>query len=51
MQGCCLIRERIYLFTDIEQRFVELLVDTSENVKVEDKETTDPSILISLVNF
>lgn len=40
-----------YLFTDIKQCFEELFVDTPEDVKVKHKETTDPSIFISLVNL
>ena len=44
-------RTQNYLFTDIKQCLVELFVNTPEDVEVKDKETTDASILISLVNL
>lgn len=45
------LRTRKYLFTDVEQGFVELFVDAPKDVKVKHKETTYASIFISLVNL
>lgn len=40
-----------YLFTDIKKCFVELLVNTPEDVEVKYKQTTDDRIFISLVDL
>lgn len=40
-----------YLFTDIQQWFVKLLVHSPENVEVKHKQTTDERIFISLVDL
>ena len=44
-------RTQNYLFTDVEQGFVELFVDAPKDVKVKHKETAYASIFISLVNL
>lgn len=44
-------RRQVHLFTDIEQSFVELFVNTPENVEVKNEEAANAGVFIPLVDF